>query len=613
MTAPRALAAKATPGRITALVQGTAWLGLLLVACAAQAQVEAIDAPITASASPEVGLPGVRITLEGETPPANPGAKVTVRIDPPGDEVETFEREVEISDGGRWELVLKDDDTALLGRYDVQVTAPDGKGQAEAPFDIVDGDAYEELVESLHREMNESLDETEKVLVARIRDIAGSLPDPGPDGGGKEGLDDRIDKFVDIFDRARTARPPVIPLPKPPGPPTPPEPGQPPTAATPPAPVDDEMYAVPIETYESVIEESLRVRTAVQQSERMSDVCAKMEALGEAVNFASTLMNFVGKAGAVFQAHLTDKVSPAVIESTNKSTSTEAGRFATAESIKVYAASMERWKGVVAAVPGLGLDVIGFVNKIYFDKWCTKFEGPFTGKLNIQFFTDGQQRLPYWTYTVEIGGILHLTQPRAMNDKPGSLMTGRFDGAAIGYVVTEDVMRLQPKLRSMLVFNHLIVPPKNILLPPPEMGSVFNGHVSPFGFQIPVTAVRKGDGVIVNFAASAITDMSPKVNRGLLIQVFQAGPIPAPNYQTLPMQDAYFILTRGMRKDALLVQTQAGGIRKLANTFHRTEDTGDILLNWDVQAEICAPGCTETSIDRMKAYYKAWLASLKKK
>ena len=98
--------------------------------------------------------------------------------------------------------------------------------------------------------------------------------------------------------------------------------------------------------------------------------------------------------------------------------------------------------------------------------------------------------------------------------------------------------------------------------------------------------------------------MSPNFNRTLVINVFSGGLIPVLDYHMLPMQGGHYILTRGMRKDAVLHLTTVGKEQHLKNTFTRTEDTGDISLRWDVEVDLCSPACSTTSIDRVKAWWE---------
>ena len=187
-----------------------------------------------------------------------------------------------------------------------------------------------------------------------------------------------------------------------------------------------------------------------------------------------------------------------------------------------------------ASAPGLLIDLANYVTKDVYNSMCTRYEGPFTGSLHIVFFTDANNRIPYWEYTVEIGGKLILSEPKAFSGKPGSTMRGRFDGAAIGYKVWEDALKINPKLRTQVVLHKLIAPPANIPLPPDEFGAMFNTAAHPLGFQVGVTAVRKGDQFIVNFDEQAIRDMSPKFNRGLLIYLFLAAEAFYQSWRTTP-------------------------------------------------------------------------------
>lgn len=579
-------------------------LALLLAAGSAAAQ-EAIDAPITATALPQLGLPGATIALSGTTPRLAEGTEVTVSLSldtspgQPGGEADApAARKAAVDAKGRWRLVLKDSDTTTLGRYTVRATAPDGKGEATSQFDIVDDDALDELVERYTEEMNRSLDLTEGALITQLTDLALGLPD-GPE---KDGIVVRVNKVVQRLREAKQHRPPPLP---PIAPPPPPATGE---AAWP--KLD---YTPVLETFRDITAESERIRQELPRSNEKTDNCLRMDSLIESINLASSLSNFIGSGLEKALNHLGDKVLPAMIER-KMAPATQFDKnvtFAMVESTKVAIAKIGGWKGVVAGVPGLGLDAINHGAKYFYEQFCTRYEGAFTATLQVDHYTDDGAL--YWTYTTRLGGLASLTEPKpgeGQVDGSESLLRGRFDGAAIGYDARQDALKINPKLRQMLVYEQLIVPPKTITLPPVEMGAMFNALVSPVGFQVPITAERRGDKVTVNLG-DAMRDMDPKINRGLLVQVFQAGPIPAPNYQVFPMQDAHFILSRGMRKDAVLTRESNAQGAKLSGTFHREETPPGVKVVWDVQVEMCSPACASTSIDRLKAWYDAAMAKRK--
>lgn len=584
-----------------------AYLGMAICAVAlsmpARAQVEEIEAPITATATPVLGRPGASITLSGNTPPAQPGAKVSLVItiaptskQADGEKSEPIKREVAIDAKGRWTLTLKD--TSTIGRYAVEAIAPDGKGRAQTQFDIADGEAYDDVERKYVQAMKISVDATIVALDGRMEELIEGLPESSE----KEETRRRYTIIQRKLDEIRK----TPPLPLPPGPPSPdPTPDPAPNPVPNPAPNPSPVIGAIVRT----TEESDRIRAAVKASRSEAETCQRLDTIVESLNFMSSLMNFVGKPIDITLSLLSDKVNPAVLEE-NKRLS-DGSKFGRAETVKVAVAALRSGKELVNSVPGLAFDLANYLTKDYYKEVCTRFEGPFTGKLKIKFFTTSTSRDPYWQYTITIGGMMSLSQPKDFDAKAGSIMLGRVDGAAIGYEVAEDTLKLIPALRDRVMYRELIAPP-DIPLPPMEMGALFNTMAHPLGFQSTVRAVRKGDQVIVNFDDPPLRDMDPKFNRGLLVHLFNSGLIPVLNYQTLPMQGGHYILTRGMRQDAVLNLTTEGKEQHLKNTFTRKEDTGDISLQWDVEVDLCNPACATTSIGRVMAWWKAGQAKRNK-
>lgn len=584
-----------------------AWLAALflgLLAPATQAQEE-IVAPITAKASPQVSLAGLPVVLSGETPklPAGNQVTVTVRVDTTpgqagGDEAEPRTHTVGLDEKGRWTLKLSDDDTATLGRYAVQVTAPDGKGEASTQFDVVDDDAFDELLNEAAQAMEKSLDATAATAITTLNELAQGLPDV-PE---RNAVVVRVNKLVQVLVQLRKVK--LSPLP--PLPPEEPGVGQ----DTVPLRLH---YTQVAEQFRQVTEQSDSMRAQLAKTRLMADTCQRLDSLVEAFNMTSSIFNFAGGPLTVAKNLLADKVIPAMIERHVGSSTPEAKEKAYRASalMKVAVSHIDGMMGIAAGVPGLALDGFNKETKQVYDLFCTRFEGMFTATFFAQFFTDESAKDPYYQYRITLAGVASLTQPKAQDGRAepvASLMRGRFDGQAVEYEVLQDALKLQPGMRSQLMFEEFIAPQGKITLMPPEFGVGFNAAVHPLAFQIPIKAERQRDILTLNFGEAAIRDMSPKINRGLLVHVFNAGIMPVLNYQEFPMQDAYFILSRGMRKDAKF--ERVGGVERFANKFHREETPPGLRLVWDVDVEMCNPGCatTATSLDRLKAWYDSYAA-----
>ena len=583
------------------------WLAALCVGLllpAAQAQEE-VAAPITAKASPKVSLAGMPVVLSGETPklPAGNQVTITLRVDTTpgqagGDEAEPSTHTVDLDDSGRWTLKLSGDDTATLGRYAVQVTAPDGQGETSTQFDVVDDDAFDELLNEAAQAMEKSLDATAAKAITVLNELAKDLP-AVPE---RDAVMVSVNKRVQALAQLRKIKLPVIP----PLPPEEPGVGQ----DTVPMRLH---YSQVVEQFQQVTEHSDSVRAQLENSRGMADTCQRLDSLIEAFNMTSSIFNFAGGPVTIAKNLLADKILPALIERQVGSSTPESKEKAYKASavMKVFVANVDGMKGIIGGVPGLVLDGFNNETKKIYDQFCTRFEGMFTATFFAQFFTVDGGNDPYYQYRITLAGVASLTQPKPQGNRPelvASLMRGRLDGQAVEYEVLQDSLKLQPGMRSQLIFEEFIAPQGKIRLMPPEFGVGFNAAVHPLAFQIPIKAERQRDILTVNFGDAAIRDMTPKVNSGMLVQVFNAGILPVLNYQVFPMQDAYFILSRGMRKDAKFQRVD--GIERFANKFHREETPPGIRLVWDVEVEMCNPGCatTATSLDRIKTWYDTYAA-----
>lgn len=572
-------------------------LAFALLACmlgtAAQAQLEAIDAPVSFTATPAIAVPGTAVLLKGSTPfvTGQPG-EVSLQISPPaadgGDADGTPVTLIAALDkDGNYSLSYTD--TQVMGEYRVLVTAPDGKGSTTGKFAVLllSGDkaaeqvtgtvwagykavfqasetallGAEQIINSLPASPEKA--ETLKRLAPAKKELErlqqqtaagtlllGTFVQTAVDYGGGTAAKDPLGRLIEdasgMRDKARAAQ--------------------------------------------------VEINQKLAESKAMSDQCAKLDTAMELLNLASTMLNFTDGIRAAIPNLLADKGIPAAFDETKASEGKKlllGIGFKTAATFGMQSVSGLNNPG--SFFIGMVVDAVNFGVKYHYDRQCTRFEGPFSGTLITQMKNEG---VPYWKYTMQVKGKLTLSAPKGV---AVALMKGRFEGLVTQYAVEQDVVNaFAPKLKSQLVYQQLVVPKLlGNLAAADELGTFYNQLV-PNSFYLPVEAKREGSKLTLNIIEGGMVGMSSTYNYAQIFLVFMGGMIPELVHQMVPMQSPEFLMTRALKKDAVFEIKTVGDQQVFELPFNRVvEPDGDVKVTFHADVKACAPKCSKSSIGKV--------------
>ena len=581
-------------------------LALALFACtlgtAAQAQLEPIDAPVSFTATPAIALPGTAVLLKGSTPfvTGQPG-EVSLQISPPaadgGDADGTpVTVTAALDKDGNYRLSYTD--TQVMGEYRVLVTAPDGKGSTTGKFAVLlmTGEKVaEQVTGTVYQGYKETFVAAELALDGAVEILKSLPPSPEKDEalGKLEPLKSELEKIkkdaaggaIALGEFAKAVA----------------DPG---TAGK---PVDEGLKATLGPVLEAAGEmktqsraEQVQINQRLADSRAASDQCAKLDTAVELLTLASNVINYTEIPKAVISKLLGYKppAKPGAATGVGSEVAGGAAYYAkkagSGLGIELGKDIIGMQSGVTLKNPaaiwaGIVVDTTKFVVKHLYQKSCTRFEGPFSGKLTTIYRHEGQQ---YWKYSVKVQGRLILSAPKGATV---TLMKGRFEGLVTEYAVEQDVVNVfAPKLKSQLIYQRLIVPPLlGNLASAESLGSFYN-QLIPNSFYLPVVAKRESDKITLNITEGGMIGLPASYNRAQIFLVFMGGMIPELVHQLVPMESPEFLMTRVMRKDAVFEITTSGDQQTFKRSFDREVEPGaDTKVTFHADVKACAPKCSK--------------------
>lgn len=580
-------------------------LAIALLACTvgttAHAQLEPIDAPVSFSAAPAIALPGTPVLLKGRTPfvTGQPG-EVSLQISPPasdgGDADGTpVTVTAPLDKDGNYSLSYTD--TQVMGEYRVQVTAPDGKGSSTGKFAVLlmSGEKVaEQVTGTVYQGYKETFVAAELALDGAVEILKSLPPSPEKDEalGKLEPLKKELEKIkkdaaggalaLGEFVKAKTA----------PGP-----------TGAPNTPVDEGFKQVLAPVLEAAGEmktqsraQQVQINQRLADSRAASDQCAKLDTAVELLTLASNVINYTEIPKAVISKLLGYKpsVKTGLGNEAAGSAAFYAKKVGSGLGIELGKDIIGMQSGVAlknpaAIMAGVVVDTTKFVAKYLYRKSCTRFEGPFGGKLTTVLKHEGQQ---YWKYSVKVQGRVILSAPKGATV---TLMKGRFEGLVTEYAVEQDVVNVfAPKLKSQVVYERLIVPPLLGNLGSAESLGSFYNQLIPNSFYLPVVAQREADKITLNITEGGMVGLPASYNKAQIFLVFMGGMIPELVHQLVPMQSPEFLMTRAMKKNAVFEIKTAGEQQSFARIFDReVEPDGEVKVTFHADVKACAPKCAK--------------------
>jgi hypothetical protein len=242
------------------------------------------------------------------------------------------------------------------------------------------------------------------------------------------------------------------------------------------------------------------------------------------------------------------------------------------------------WLGVEVANPGgvaaLVADTLAYIGDATFNAYCQRFEGPLSADFRAQFND------PAWDYDLQISGRITLVYPK--HATAGADLTGWVEGNATHMTLHENFISLQPRLRPNLLVRHVFPPPTL-----PYSATAGYKGLNPGYFLIPIHGQIIGDKLILNLQP-AQRDFSDSFRAKVLyIFIEYTTFVPYVEWWNMPVQNAYFILTRSMGATNHWQIAMNGKTMILRREFTRSYNSpkGDFSLNWKTDVKACNPSC----------------------
>jgi len=221
-----------------------------------------------------------------------------------------------------------------------------------------------------------------------------------------------------------------------------------------------------------------------------------------------------------------------------------------------------------------------------------------TGTFRVDATINGGQK--FWGYTTKINGKFVLRYAKAQV-KPGAAieLTGEIEGNG-DFSAYEDLMAFNSFNRQFVIYRQLFQPVgfgAAGQAGTDPLGKLAR-HATPAYFRVPITGKLAGDTLTFTVADSAIIDFTEAVKARVLYVVY-VSLVPQTLSTNLPIQNAQFVLSRGVRTTASMPvtsTTKGKQLFKLAEqTFTRKEvvSNGEVTVRWNLQMKACNPECPQ--------------------
>ncbi|HEX6316384.1 MAG TPA: hypothetical protein VFZ73_16050 [Gemmatimonadaceae bacterium] len=522
--------------------------------------------PIDVAASPGSQLPGGQVKLSGTTGLVGAGSKATLRIKPPG-AAPAIILTASVSSGGDYGVVFST--TTAPGTYQVQVTAPDGKGQSSTSFRVV-GAA---VVPSEFARSADSLLLAVTQAVQAVKQGIQALPGSPARVEAEQRsviLEQRVaqlpaqtavlkQQLLQVF-KAREA-----------------------VAADNP---QWDAYVIELEGWrDGAAARSHELRAKIKAASAETQQCGRMDQLNEMLTTAAEVLSYVTAPFDLSRSFWTDKIPPAFVARAGAGYKPET-RFLAIETMKLGAAALKGPQGLVAAIPGVALDLGAFLVQNEFTKYCQKFEGPIAATFLGEAFTKAGE--PFLDYTVTLDGKLVLMYDKsAPANKPIGVLgylegNGQFDVRDN----PKPVIRLTP---GVVLFHKVISPPGSRYFN--EVGQGSRAFL-PHSFHVPVKGTLAGDSIVLALQPAAHDFNDVIEGRSIYVVMPTGGMVPEIIDSKIPIQKAFNILDRVIRRRPVLRVSYAGGTRA-EGTFARDTTNGDktARVRTQLTIKVCNPGC----------------------
>ena len=528
------------------------------------------------------------------------GDKKTVTIDITKPDATTVSTSGHLTSKGTYNVQFSE--TNMVGTYKVTVKSPDGKNSAKTSFRVIGALNINEIA----KERQQSVVQLTKKM-DKIAKVVKTLIDTGEDFPGREKISEDIaqvdkaltqlpkqmedvNKALNQMSMLTTQYPGLSKVKE----------------------VDDMALALDEERQQidEMDEQADDLLSHIPKSQEIS-ICDRMATMIEGLEFMGKSFEILTNGPAKLATILFNSTLPVAIDKMYEVAVPLENRNATDKTLfgtklKTTATLYkDGYEGVVEYVKGpMGLlfDAVGYLAELGFDSLCESFTGPIEGTFSIDSKDAGGR--PFYRYKIHIKGRLILRYEK--KDNTGSApvpLTGQFEGVVTKFEAWEDFLGRLEGLNAVL-FHQVVLP---IAVPEPInwMSDAIVGKLGsmalPNYFRIPATGALSADGesLVIKVAETGIVDFKKDLCASAFYASIPKGSIiPIVQQFDIPMQNAQFILSRGLRSPATVkVKTQrlSGGtlVKTIEQTFQREEvvSDGEVTVKWEIKVKACSPNC----------------------
>lgn len=532
--------------------------------------------PITVVAKAHLVLPGAPVNFTGTTVADGKRFDVRLTITKPNAQPAVVTTKVDAQ--GNYSAVFTD--TKEAGRYVVTALAPDARGHDTTSFSVtIPQDFATAAADAVQHIVDDGV-EIEDRLNAAVKEL--------PESPAKDEVQQRLETFEDSLhvagQRVQQFRQVMQKL------------ADVQTRYPETAPVFHDMYVhLGEEVFRTQAEADARkfeILRELDASRAAGKTCDNLETMSEGFKMVSAVFNLASTPMTIVRSFLGDYVAARLPQLPNPALKNNPqGQFAMGEAIKAgvgLLASPTAWVGFMFT---FAADIAAYFTDKEFEKYCERFEGPFSATMHGEVFQQGQT---WWTMDIKIEGRLTLRYPKTQEGQ-AIHMSGQFEGAATDYKVWDDALPvLYPKLmRGTRTFKKTITP---VGIPYSDYEGRYAALASPTAFMIPVEADLIGRRLTIHLQP-AKKDIPQVYNTAHAIVAIMSplALIPAVVTYSLPYQNAEFVLKHGMELEdggELTLDVQIAPHSMQAQRQWRHTKPGDgVKAEYTGTLHLCNPAC----------------------
>ena len=532
--------------------------------------------PLTVAPKPRFATLGAPVTLAGTTVADGKRFDVHFTVVKPDNQPESGSARVDAQ--GNYTITFNA--TKQPGRYRVTAVAPDGRGKDTTSFTVVAPGAFATAAGDAVQHIVDDGVEIEHRLDEAVKDL--------PESPAKDEVQEKMRTLEDSLhvatQRVQQFRQAMQKL------------ADVQTRYPETEPVFHDMYVhLGDEIFRTQAEADARkfeILKELDASRAAGKMCDNLETMSEGFKMVSAVFNLASTPIGIVKSFLTDYVAAKLPQLPNPALKNNPqGQFALGEAIKGSQALLSGPTGWVGFLFTLGADIAAYFSDKEFEKYCERFEGPFTATMHGEVFRGNET---WWTMDIRIEGRLTLRYPKA---KEGEAihMSGQFEGAATDYKVWDDALQvLYPKLmRGTRTFKRTITP---VGIPYSDFEGRYAALASPTGFSVPVEGDLVGRKLTIRLQP-AKKDIPQEYNtaRAIVAILSPLALIPVVVTYPLPYQNGEFVLKHGLELDdggpLVLDITIGPHSMQVQRQWQHTKPGDGVKANYTGTLHLCNPSC----------------------